>query len=471
MNPVLIGIGVYVLLQLAIGLWVSRSIRDEDDYLVAGRRLRLPMAVFTVFATWFGAETCLGAAGRVYEEGLSGGAADPFGYAACLVLAGLVFATALWRRHYTTVADLFRERYGAGVERVAVLLMVPTSVLWAAAQIRGFGQVLAIAGIGEVEVAITVATLIVIVYTTFGGLLADAVTDIVQGSLLILGLVLLWLAVDRAEGGMFTLLATLPEERLAFGAAAASPLAIAELWAIPIFGSLVAQELISRMLAAHSAVTARRAMLIGAGLYLAVGLIPVSLGLVGASLVPGLEHGDQVLPALAERHLSTFLFVVFAGALVSAILSTVDSALLAASALVSHNLLPAGAHASQATRVRRARSTVVMFGVLAWLLALHADSVFELVEAASAFGSAGIVVVAVFGLHSRIGGMWSAYVALAVGALVYVGGEATGWLTAPYLTALVLAVLAYLVVAAFEGSQPSVPVRHPKHTPAPHAAH
>ena len=41
-----------------------------------------------------------------------------------------------WRRQYTTFGDLFRERYSSGVERLAVLLMVPTSVLWAAAQIR-----------------------------------------------------------------------------------------------------------------------------------------------------------------------------------------------------------------------------------------------------------------------------------------------------------------------------------------------
>jgi Na+/proline symporter len=453
-NAVLVGLALYVAVQLAIGIWVARAIRSEDDYLVAGRRLGLPMATFTVFATWFGAETCLGAAGRVYEQGLAGGSADPFGYAVCLVLAGLVLAVPLWRRRYTTVADLFRERYAPGVERLAVLLMVPTSLLWAAAQIRGFGQVLAIAGVGEVEVAITVATGVVIVYTAFGGLMADVVTDLVQGIALIVGLGLLFWVVHDATGGVGATLAAVPAERLDFGAAAGSPLEIAELWAIPIVGSLVAQELVARMLAARSPETARHGMLIGAGMYLVIGLIPVALGLVGFQLLPNLEHPDQVLPALASRYLPTFAFVLFAGALISAILSTVDSALLAASALVSHNLLSHGRAAqSERVKVRRARLTVACFGLVAWALALHAESVYSLVETASAFGSAGIVVVALFGLHSGFGGQVAAYASLAVGAAVYVAGDASGALAAPYLTALAASVATYVAVGLFERVQ------------------
>ncbi len=102
------------------------------------------MASFSIFATWFGAETVVGAAGSIYSDGLSGGSADPFGYGLCLVVLGVVVAAPLWRRQYTTFGDLFRERYSPGVERLAVLLMVPTSVLWAAAQIRAFGQVVSV---------------------------------------------------------------------------------------------------------------------------------------------------------------------------------------------------------------------------------------------------------------------------------------------------------------------------------------
>jgi Na+/proline symporter len=140
MNGTLLAILVYVLAQLGIGWWVARRIRTEDDYLVAGRNMGYGLAIFTIFATWFGAETCVSAAGAIYESGLSGGSADPFGYAVCLFLMGLVFAVPLWKRRLTTMGDLFRQRFSPAVERLAVLLMVPTSLFWAAAQIRSSGQ-------------------------------------------------------------------------------------------------------------------------------------------------------------------------------------------------------------------------------------------------------------------------------------------------------------------------------------------
>src|SRR5688572_28143132 len=165
MQPVLIGIGVYLLVQVAFGIAVSRRMASESDYLIAGRRLGVGLAAFSIFATWFGAETVVGAAGSIYSDGLAGGSADPFGYGLCLVVLGVVIAVPLWRRQYTTFGDLFRERYSIGVERLAVLLMVPTSVLWAAAQIRAFGQVVSASSDLDVNVAITGAAVLVIVYT------------------------------------------------------------------------------------------------------------------------------------------------------------------------------------------------------------------------------------------------------------------------------------------------------------------
>ncbi len=81
------------------------------------------------------------------------------------MVLGVTIAAPLWRKQYTTFGDLFRERYSPGVERLAVILMVPTSVLWAAAQIRAFGQVVSAASELEVSIAITAAAGFVIIYT------------------------------------------------------------------------------------------------------------------------------------------------------------------------------------------------------------------------------------------------------------------------------------------------------------------
>lgn len=461
MQPVLIGIVGYLLVQFAIGIVVSRRIANERDYLLAGRRLGLGLAAFSIFATWFGAETVVGAAGAIYSDGLAGGSADPFGYGLCLVVLGVFVAAPLWRRQYTTFGDLFRDRYSVGVERLAVLLMVPTSVLWGAAQIRAFGQVVSAVSNLDVSIAITAAACFVVIYTVVGGLLADVVTDFVQSIAVIVGLVVLLFAIGGANGG-FPALATLidPARIQLFSTADVPPLELIEAWAVPICGSLLAVEMLSRILGCKTAATARNATLLGAGIYVAVGMIPVTIGLAGPALVPGLDEPEQLIAVLAERHLSTFLYVMFAGALISAILSTVDSCLLAASSLVSHNLIvPLMPTISERGKIRCARIGVALFGLTAYVIALYAGGIYELVATASAFGSAGIFVVGLFGLFGSVGRAPSAYAALTAGVSVWAAGEYLLEWSTPYIIALSAAVLAYLAAAAL------APAPHPATEP------
>src|SRR5262245_52431149 len=118
MNFVLGCILAYILLQLVVVFFISRRPKTESDYLLAGRRLGPWRSTFGVFATWFGAETCIGATGEAFKGGIRAVASDPFGYTLGLIAAGLLFGAALWKRGLTTLADLFRERYGIGVERL-----------------------------------------------------------------------------------------------------------------------------------------------------------------------------------------------------------------------------------------------------------------------------------------------------------------------------------------------------------------
>lgn len=450
MTPELFGLLAYVAVQVGIGLAVTRQIRTESDYLLAGRRLGPWLATASVFATWFGAETCIGAAGAIYASGLSGASADPFGYGGCLLLLGLVYAAPLHRLGITTLADLFRLRYGVRVERLAALLMVPTSVFWAAAQVRAFGSVLTVTAGWPDVVAVSFAAVTAIAYTAAGGLLADAITDAVQGLALAVGLIVLAVVIAGVVGGPAALLASEPPERVAL--VADTGWATLEAWAVPICGSVLAQELVGRMLGARSPAVARGAALGGGVLYVAVGLVPVFLGFAGARLVPGLEDPEQILPRLARDHLGTVGFVLFAGALTAAILSTVDSALLAAGAIVEHNLVvPVRPDLTDAQRLRIARAAVVAAGVVAWALALAVDGVFTLVEEASAFGSAGLFVVATAALFTRFGGPYAAGSGLAVGLGSWVMGAHVLALPTPYLVSLAAAGGAYALVGAVEG--------------------
>jgi len=90
---------------------------------------------------------------------------------------------------------------------------------------------------------------------------------------------------------------------------------------------------------------------------------------------------------------------------------------------------------------------VAVFGILSYFLALHAEGVLALVEAASAFGSAGIFVSLLLGLFTPLGSAGAAHAALAGGAGAWIAGAYVLDLEHPYLTSLAVALVGYLAVA------------------------
>ncbi len=453
MNWLLFALLGYLVLQLAIGVWLAPKIRTEDEYLVAGRTLGYPLTIFSIFATWFGAESCIASAGRAYREGFSLTTAEPFAYGVTLVAMGLIFAVPLWQRKLTTLADLYRQRYGERVEKLAAVVLVPGGILWAAAQLRGFGHVLTTITSLDLRVATLAAAGFCILYTMLGGLLADAITDLIQGVLLVAGLLLLVVVVARHEGGLASAVAGIDLSRIRVVGEGVTPtfLGLLEEWAIPIAGSVVAVELVSRVIAARTPQVARNGSLIAAGLYVAVGVMPIFLGLAGGRLVPEVADTEQFLPALALEILPAAGYVLFAGALISAILSTVDTILLVGSGLITHNIVaPMLGIADDRRRLLLARGGVVVLGIVALWLSLGATGVAELVEQASSFGSAGVLVVTSFALFSRIGGAGSAVAALVGGLVSYIVGALAEW-PYPFITSLAVAVGSYILVAVLQG--------------------
>jgi Na+/proline symporter len=456
MNTILIGLSIYILVQFAIGLLAVRHSENETDFILAGRGLGPLLGSFTVFATWFGAESVIGAAGNIYENGLSGSSSDPFGWGLCLILMGCVYAVPLWKRNYTTFGDFFRERYSSQIEKFFVLLVVPSSIFWSAAQIRAFGQIVSVISDVDVEMAISGAAVLIIVYTMIGGMRATAVTDLIQGIALVVGLIVLFIFVINAAGGIGPSIEQVPLERIKLNTEV-SLLSIIEKWAVPICGATLAAESIARILATRSENTARFSAVSGGVLYIVVGMIPLYIGLVGPELIPELEDSEQIIPSLAKEHLSTFFYILFCGALVSVILSTVDSAVLAAASLISHNVVvPLKKEISDKSKVTVVRVSIVVIGLIAYYFAINAEGVYELIYTAVSFGTAGVFVVGTLGLFTRIGKQYSAYAGFIAGSALWVIGEyLTSWET-PYLVALFGATVLYLLIAFVESRMKKV---------------
>jgi solute:Na+ symporter, SSS family len=446
MNGVVLAMLAYVLAQFAIGIYVSRATVSAADYILAGRSLGAGLVAFSVFASFFGAEAIVASAGAVYEHGWRGATVDPFGYALALLIVGALLAGPLWRRGLTTFADLFRARYSPGVEKLVVLMLLPGSLFWAAAQIRAFGQVLSANSSLDLHTAITIAAVLVAGYSVVGGLLADSVTDVIQGLAVIFGLIVLT-AIVAAQSPAPAALAIVP----AAIAAAEEPHGLwkqLEELLIPICGTVVSVELISRFLGSRSATVAAAGTSAGALMYFLVGIMPVYLGLKGAHILPGLTEPEQIVPKLAEVYLPGSLRIAFVGAIISAILSTVHSALHGPASQVSHNIvlrmlpgLPPG------QKLWVVRATVMALSLAAYTLSLSSERIHDLVETASAFGSAGVFVVAIFALFTAYGGSASAYGALFAGMIVWLVAKFVFALDVPYLLALAASVAIYVALA------------------------
>lgn len=470
----------YLILQFAIAYIASRSIKVEADYFVAGRRLGVFAVAMSVFATWFGAESVMGSSGAVAEQGLAGGSTDPFGYTLCLLAMATFLAFKMREAGVVTFVDFFWQRFGATANWIAAILSIPTSVIWASAQLLAMGEIVAAVTGLDTTVGLVLGAVLIIIYTTVGGLLGDVITDIVQGTVLIVGLVILLIVVLSTSG--FSLANVRPEQLTFSGynddGEPMSWLGTLNAWIVPIVGSLVAQEAISRFLGATSPSVARKGCYIAAGLYLCVGMIPVIIGLVGSAAGFEPSGQDAFLPELAQQYLDPILYVILMGALVSAILSTVDTTLLAVSALATRNLVePALPNLSETTKVRVGRALTAGAGVIALFVAASGESIKGLVEIASSLGSAGIVVALLFGLHTRFGDERAAVAALVTGALLsFFGDGAVAWAlslfmgeevydTLPaiwtgyeggFVFSVLGALAAYLAVAWFTSRKPQV---------------
>lgn len=440
-------------------MWAGRGAKSDADYLVAGRTLG-PFAVgMSLFATWFASETLLATSSEVATHGLAGARAEPFAYTLGILAIALFIARRLRAGGYITIADFLRERYGVRTEALSALVVALAAITWSAAQLYAFAAILDAASPLDFLTALVAASLLVMVYTLLGGLAGDVVTDMVQGAIVIGAMLLLLGLAIAASGGPGAAFAGIPVDAWRLTVPGESWAGRAELWLLPVMGTIVSQEALSRALAARSPEAARKGAFLGAGVYFAVGLVPVSLGLIGPQLAPVLGltlAGDETfLPALATALLPEWLYIVFTGALVSAILASVNSALLAVSAVATESgyrrLRPA---AGPRELLRAARAATVSAAALAALLAASGESLRALVLDAESI-SAVLVVPLVAGLAGvRASGRAASAAVLVQLALIAVLDR---WLGVPgaFLWMLAGGIAVFAAVSASERRSPA----------------
>ena len=411
---------VYILFLFAISLVASRRVKTESDYLIAGRKLPLFLAWGTLIATWFGAATMFAAAGAVRHEGLRGVVLDPFACAGTLVIAGFFFARPLWNRNIFTMADFYRQTYGPAAELTGGLIQVPSYFAWIALQYS------ALAGLLELYFGIPFSTGVLLVavltlaYTLIGGMWSVTLTDSFQIVVAITGLVILTSATLSdpllGNGNPFVGFSVLFEKlgaehpdhlRLWPDYAKAGStrtyvtavLSVLAAWATGLFGNIPGQDLQQRVFAAKNANTASHACILAGVLYLAFGCLPLILGFASLVTHPG---GDlEPVAFLANTYLSPAMLVVFVLAVVSMIISTATSAVLAPATILGHNLLARISFFQKRKPLFRDRLSVVLVSLGGISVAMLGESLMGLLDIALSIQLSALFVPVLCGIYGR----------------------------------------------------------------------
>lgn len=451
---------IYLVLSIGIGLAAGLRVHNSKDFAVAGRHLPLPVVTATVFATWFGAEAVFGVSATFATEGLRGVVADPFGSSMCLVLAGIFFARYLYRLNILTLGDFFRMRYGRGVEVLATLAIVASYLGWVSAQIKALGLLLNIVTDGALSepAGMVIGTLVVLTYTTLGGMLSVAILDFVQMGVVIGGLLFIASLVAEQTGGVAPVIES---ARLAGRLEFLPPPDLAQwlsflaAWLTMMLGSMPQQDVFQRITSARTAHIALWGSVIGATLYFCFTFVPMFLA-YASTLVDPQVFGDllerdpqRLLPALVLSHTPLFAQAIFFGAVLSAIMSCSSATLLAPSVSFAENIVR-GFYPEMRDRtfLWMMRGTIVGFALLVLSFALSSDaSIFKMVENAYKVTLAGAFVPLVAGALWPRATTQGAYLAISLGicgwlAVELAFGEAA--LVPPQLAGLGLSLIGML---------------------------
>lgn len=398
------GIIAFLLGTLGLGVWASKQIKgDSVNFLVAGRRLALPLAASTLMAQSVDSNATLGNTDLAATFGFWAGAALPIGLSVCLFLTGTFLAKPMNRMGLITIPDFYRVKYGRVVEVIAAVIMTLSFAFLLAGNLVAGGYMFQTFLGTNYTGGITLLAALVFAYTVSGGLFAVAYTDAMQIGVALVGALSLFVyllanfGLDIAPGtGPFAF-----EQLTSIGSGAAIN------WASILalgFGNMVAIDFMARIFAADSPETAQKACYSASLGTLIIGL-PFSIMALSANGIleqAGITPDGPVLYALLQSVVPPVLGLLVLAAILSASLSTADGAILGTSSVLAHNVLGirhATAHNAGGDRLLLiTRLMAVVITLLGVFLGLRVPQTGVLLLLAFDLSFAGLVVPLLGGL-------------------------------------------------------------------------
>jgi len=311
-------VGIYLLVTMAAGLAMRRHVGKLEDYLVAGREVRLHLGIASLAATEFGIITCMYTAQAGYTHGFSG-AVPGLCQAAAMALIGLTgfCIKPLREAGAMTLPEMFERRFGRAVRWLSGVVIVMGGLLNMGVFLQIGGKFLCtVAGfdLSHLALLMTALLLMVVVYTVLGGMLSVLVTDYLQFIVMSAGLVVVSVLVLKEVGWD----RVVESVRAHHGEGGFNPLANPSLgWPFLInqfiantAAALTWQAVIVRVLSARDSATSRRIYTRTSFFFVCRFLLPgiwgmAALAVLGWAPLKALNETDRAaLPAAVAEKIS-----------------------------------------------------------------------------------------------------------------------------------------------------------------------
>lgn len=432
-GPLVVTFVAYLTLILYLGIKAYKQTHNLGDYILGGRRLGSVVTALSVGASDMSGWLLLGLPGAIYLSGISEvwiGVGLVIGaYFNWLFVAKPLRIYSEHANNSITLPDYFENRFSdkSRILRViSALVILLFFTFYTASGLVG-GAILFENSFGlDYSVALVAGTIIIVCYTFIGGFLAVVWTDAIQAILMLLALVIAPIAVITIGGGASAVIDRMqlvnPESTSLFSQLSFMSFISLIAWGLGYFGQ---PHILSRFMAVENPaklVSARRIAMSWMSIVL---LGSIATGLAGIAYFADapLDNPETVFIVLSQSLFNPWVAGIITAAILSAIMSTIDSQLLVSSSVISEDFYRAFVRpkASEKELLLVSRAAVILIAVLALIIASDRQSgVLDLVSYAWAGFGAAFGPVILFSLFWRKMTSLSAIIGMLLGAITVV---------------------------------------------------
>jgi SSS family solute:Na+ symporter len=417
--PYLITILAYLIFLFFFGLRISKRLRREDDFLVAGRSLTAPILVGTLLASWIGSGDIFSVSDLSYNHGYSSLIGSSGGWLGIIIV--FFIAGRVRRFGQFTVPDILEVRYNKWARILATVTTIIAYVTIVSYQFRGGGWVLNIITDGKIseKQGIILVAIFVITYTLLAGMLSVAYLDIFNGLIMLGGIFLALPFLIQHVGGLEYIAANVTPREHPF---------LGNMTWIQALGYFVPTLLLAlgngnmyqRFFSARDEREAKKSVIGWVLGVIILGVVLQSLAVVGSSYFKGLESQEagKIILFVAHKGVPVAVGCALMAAITAIIISTANSFLLVPATNVIRDVYQRFINPSLPDKkmILYSRLTVIVLGFIAYSLISFFPRILDAAYAAYTVYGAGITpaLMAVFfwkratvlgGVLSMLGGM------------------------------------------------------------------